>query len=158
MLLDIKCSTVTSIAVRLSFDDGSSKNAVISLNDLIDVEYNFNGSRKLFQGKVISISANGIDPKGWYIIVDGSGDFESNQARFSPMSILDINVIRRGDSVKYIETPIDSSGIMGLRVINHGVLQYTCDGFHWADVRFKRPEPSIKDEEGTCSESDDEII
>ena len=71
MLMNIKCTAVTSIMVNLSFDDKSTKNALIALGDLIEVEYNANGLRKHAQGKVIKISAVGTDPKGWYIIVDG---------------------------------------------------------------------------------------
>ena len=55
MLMNIKCSAVTSVAVHSQFDDNSTKDQVISKGDLIDVEYNRNGCRTRFQGKVIKI-------------------------------------------------------------------------------------------------------
>ena len=56
MLMDVKCSAVTSIAVHLTFDDGTTKNSVIGVGDLVSVEYNNNGLRKQVDGKVLKIS------------------------------------------------------------------------------------------------------
>ena len=152
MLLDIKCSAVTSVAVHLVFDDNSTKDVTISLDDLIDVEYNSNGLRKQFQGKVIKINAVGTNPKSWSIIVDGSDNFESEQARFSPMSILDIAVIRKAGTIRNIESPLDISGIMAMRVVK-GYLQYTQDGFNWEFVRAKGKSNHIMEEEGTAPDN-----
>lgn len=148
MLMNISCSAVTSIAVHLEFDNNCVKNQVIAIGDLIDVEYNKNGCRKRFQGKVIKISCTGEDPKGWYIIVDGSGDFDSDQARFSPMSILDLEVIHKADSVHYIQTPKDMTGVPYLRVVK-GRLQYSQDGINWYFISVDKRDVLIKDEEGT---------
>lgn len=156
MLLNIKCSAVTSVAVHLEFDNNSSKDIVLSKGDLIDVEYNRNGLRKRIQGKVISINAVGTDPKGWTIIVDGSDDFSSEQVRFSPMNILDIELIRKANEIKFIETPNDASGIMGLRIVK-GRLQYTSDGFNWDFVKTDK-KFIIKDEEGTIRGEEDEFF
>ena len=71
MLMDVKCSAVTSIAVNLTFDDGTTKNSVLGVGDLVSVEYNNNGLRKQVDGKVLKISAIGADPKAWYSSVDG---------------------------------------------------------------------------------------
>lgn len=147
MLLNINCRAVSSVEVCLKFDNETSKDVLISHGDLIDVEFNQNGLRKRIQGKVICIKTCGPDPKAWSIIVDGSDDFESTQARFSPMSILDVTILRKADSVKYIETPNDYSGIMGLRIMDN-ILQYTVNGYTWENVRIARP-TNIKDEEGT---------
>ena len=106
MLMDVKCSAVTSIAVNLTFDDGTTKNSVIGVGDLVSVEYNNNGLRKQVDGKVLKISAIGTDPKAWYIIVDGSDEFECNKARFSPMNILDLEILRKADNSNTIQTPV----------------------------------------------------
>lgn len=153
MLMEIKCSAVTSIEVNLSFDDGTRKDVVIEKGDLVSVEYNHNGLRKHVEGKVLKVSVIGTDPKGWYIIVDASNEFESNHARFSPMNIYDIDIISKGDSIRYIESPKDFAGIRGMRVIE-GRLQYTVDGIHWQefDTGVRPPRPpydedyEIKDE------------
>jgi hypothetical protein len=161
MLLDIKCSPITSIKVELKFDDNSEKVRVIGLNDLIEIEYNHNGLRKNIQGKVVKVSTLGADPKKWYIIVDGSDDFNSAEARISPMSILDCEIIRKADSVDYIESPKDITNIRGLRILNER-LQYTQDGINWYYVNYGHRKVYIKDEEGTVKEdkpeSDDDII
>lgn len=148
MLMNIKCSAVTSVAVHLEFDDGSVKDNVIAVGDIIDVEYNYNGCRRRFQGKVIKISCVGTDPKGWSIIVDGSGDFDSDQARFSPASILDLEVIHKSDTIKVIQTPNDITGIPYLRIVK-GRLQYSMDGVNWMFVCVDKRDVLIKDEEGT---------
>ena len=148
MLMNINCSTVISLQVDLKFDDNTTKNVIVSKGDLIEVEFNQNGLRRHIEGKVLKISCVGTDPKGWYLIVDSSDDFNSEQAKFSPMNILDIDIIRQADAVRYIETPNDCTGINGLRVIK-GRLQYSTDGFNWIDVIKPRHGGFIKDEEGT---------
>ena len=64
--MNIKCSAMASIKVNLEFDDQSKKERVVSIGDLIDVEFNANGLRKRVDGKVLNISTVGTDPKGWY--------------------------------------------------------------------------------------------
>lgn len=147
MLMDIKCSAVTSIAVSLTFDDHSRKDRVIGLGDLIAVEYNANGLRKNAEGKVINISAVTSDPKSWYIIVDSSDDFDSNKVRFSPMSILDVEIIRKADSLNIIRTPIGKEGVPYLRIVK-GRLQYSKDGFDWRPINIDSRD-IIEDAEGT---------
>jgi len=135
MLMDIKCSMVPSIKVCLTFEDGRSKDPTLSVGDLIDLLYNSNGLRKHIVGKIIQINTPGHDPKGWSLIVDGSDDFDSEIARLSPMSILDVDVIRKSGSTRYIATPVDDTGCYAIRIV-HGVLQYTKDGKHWRNIKI----------------------
>ncbi len=134
MLMDIKCSVVNSIKVNLTFDDQSTKVAVIGVGDLVDVVYNANGMRKPIQGKVIKVSAAGTDPRAWYIIVDGSGDFESEQVKFSPMAILDITIIRKADTLDVVRTPIGEYSATYLRVVDSRI-QWSKDGETWNPVK-----------------------
>ena len=145
MLLKNTCRCITSIQVDLTFDDGRTKSEVISLNDFIDVEYNKNGCRREIEGRVIKISAEGTDPKKWYIIVDGSEDFETTQARFSPANILDIDMIRKYDALQFIYSTNDHTNIQGMRIVK-GRLQYTQDGKHWLPI-FIDTRDIIKDAE-----------
>ena len=144
MLMDIKCSMVPSINVELSFDNGYKKAPILGVGDLIDLFYNSNGLRKHIVGKIIQISTPGVDPKGWSIIVDGSDGFDSDVARLSPMSILDVDIIRKAGSVKYVSTPIDDTGVMGIR-INRGRLQYTKDGRTWKNIKIDDIDVIAKD-------------
>ena len=144
MLMDIKCSMVPSIKVNLTFDDGRKKDPTLGVGDLIDLLYNSNGLRKHIVGKIIQINTPGNDPKGWSFIVDGSDDFESEIARLSPMSILDVDIIRKAGSVKYVSTPIDDTGVMGIR-INRGRLQYTKDGRTWKNIKIDDIDVIAKD-------------
>ena len=130
MLLDIKCKAISSVKVCLTFDDESTKINVISIGDLIDVTYNGNGMQKHIIGRVTNISTAGSDQRNWYIIVDGSDDFARNGARFSPLSILDLEIIRKADQEIIIKSPIGQFGCPYLRV-NKGRLQYSIDGFEW---------------------------
>lgn len=147
MLMDIKCSAVTSVRVALTFDDGSSKERVIGTGDLVDVEYNANGLRKRIEGKVLKVSAVGTDPRSWYIIVDSSDDFDSNKAKFSPMSILDVEIIRKADTLTVVQTIVGEGGIPYLR-INKGRLQWSKDGEVWHSIRIDNRD-IIEDQEGT---------
>lgn len=147
MLMNIRCSAVTSIKVDLAFDDGSTKERVIGLGDLIDVEYNANGLRKRIEGKVVKISAVGTDPKAWCITVDGSDDFDSEKARFAPTSILDVEIIRKADTLNTVQTPIGYTGVPYLRVMK-GRLQYSNDGFNWKPIQID-PRDIIEEAEGT---------
>ena len=134
MLMDIKCSMVPSIKVNLVFDDGHKKDPTLSIGDLIDLLYNSNGLRKHIIGKIIQINTPGSDPKGWSLIVDGSDDFDSEIARLSPMSILDVDIIRKNGSTRVVSTPIDDTGVYAIR-INKGRLQYTMNGKCWHNIK-----------------------
>ena len=137
--------------VDLKFDDGSRKERVISNGDIVDIVYNGGGMRKHAQGKVIRISANGTDPNGWYIIVDGSDDFSSDKVRFAPTSILDCEIIRKGDMLDAIQSPLGEQHIPYMRIVK-GYLQYSIDGFTWKEFRNcnrRNPEDDIEDVEGT---------
>ena len=138
MLLSNKCTVEPSIKVELTFDDDTIKERVLSIGDLISVEYNGNGLKQHVDGTIICISANGTDPKGWYIIVDGSDDFASNRVRFAPTSILDVEIIRKGDTVDTVKTPIGIEGIKYLRHVN-GYLEYSDDGITWKETGCGRP-------------------
>lgn len=151
MLMNIKCSAMTSIKVNLEFDDNSKKERKISIGDLIDVEFNANGLRKRVEGKVLSISAVGTDPKGWYIIVDGSDDFESKKVRFAPTSILDLEILRKADTVDVVQTPLGEEGVPYLRIVK-GRLQYSKDGYRWYPIKFNRRD-IIEDAEGLIPET-----
>lgn len=149
MLLDIKCSVVSSIKVSLTFEDGTKKENIISLYDLIDVTFNQDGIRKEVTGRVVKINVDGCDPKRWYIIVDAADDFSSKQYRFSPMNILDLEIISKHDAEKYITSPADYTNVVAIRVVK-GRLQYSQDGITWHSIK-QDARDIIYDEEGTCS-------
>ena len=145
MLLDIKCSTVLSFQIDLKYDDQrADKSVVVSVGDLVDVDFNYNGCRKLIQGRVIKLYAEGADPKKWYMIVDSADMYSSDTYKFSPMNVLDITIISKADAVQYISTPNDYTNIRALRIVK-GTLQYTQDGVNWMPI-FIDPQYIIEDE------------
>ena len=148
MLLDIKCSVVSSIKVALRFDDGSKKEGILAIGDLVDIEYNSNGLRKRVYGRIINISAVGTDPNGWYLTVDGSDDFQSVTVRFSVMGIIDFTIIKKYDTTNVVETPVDKTAVQAIKVVD-GFLYYTQDGIHWLKPRTKLNDSHIQQEEGT---------
>ena len=147
MLVDIKCKAISSIRVHLTFDDGSIKDEVIAIDDLVDVFYNGNGMRKHIVGRVSNISTVGTDPKNWYIIVDGSDDFAKNSARFAPTSILDIEIIRKAGLDTAVKTPLGPDGCPWIRFIK-GRLQVSKDGVHWINIKIDDVD-IIEPQEGT---------
>lgn len=148
MTLSVDCSVVASIKVVLTYDVGPKKEVILEVGDLVDILYNKNGLRKEITGRVIKISATGTDPNGWWIVVDGSDDFESTQARFSPMNIIDVDIIKKADSEHTVTSPVDYTGIECIRVVN-GYLEYSKDGYTWYKIKTGRPEEEIAQEEGT---------
>ena len=76
------------------------------------------------------MSANGPDPNGWCILVDGSGDFTSETARIVPTTITDIEIIKKYDTVDAITSPKGSRNIIMMREY-HGRIQYTKNGIDW---------------------------
>ena len=137
MLMSIKAKKIASIEVFLTFDDGTKKDCIIAVGDLVSVVYNANGMRKAIDGKVVKISAVGEDPNGWYIIVDSSDDFDSAKAKFSPMSILDIEIIRKGDTIEEVRTPIGSEAVPYIRIVK-GRLQYSVDSKNWRPIHIDK--------------------
>jgi hypothetical protein len=148
MLLSINCSVVSSIKVDLVFDDGSKKHGILAIGDLVDIEYNSNGLRKRIYGRIINISAQGTDPNGWYLTVDGSDDFQSTTVRFSVMGIIDFTIIKKYDTTNVVETPVDKTGVLAIKVID-GWLYYTQDGVHWFKPRTRINDNHLQQEEGT---------
>lgn len=147
MLMDIRCSMVPSVKVDLRYDDHTHKTALIGMGDIIDVTYNANGCRKRIMGKVVKVCAYGEDPKSWYIIVDGSDDFESQKAKFSPMSILDIEVLRKAGTLEFVQTVSGDYAIPYIRIVK-GRLQYSIDSFTWYPIRIDNRD-IIEEQEGT---------
>lgn len=147
MTMDVKCSAVTSIKVNLVFDDMSTKEAVIGVGDLVDITYNGNGLRRRIEGKVLKVSAVGADPHAWYIIVDGSDDFDSERARFSPMNILDVEIIRKADTLETVQTVLGIESVPYIRIVR-GRLQYSKDGYNWRPIFIDRRDV-IEPQEGT---------
>jgi hypothetical protein len=145
MLLDIKCSTVLSFKIDLKYDDNrADKSVVISVGDLVDVDFNYNGCRKLVQGRIIKLYAEGTDPKKWYIILDSADLYSSDTYKFSPANILDITVISKADATQYIASTNDYTNIKALRIVQ-GTLQYTQDGATWLPI-YIDPQFIIEDE------------
>lgn len=145
MLLDIRCSTVLSFQIDLKYDDQrADKSVVISVGDLVDVDFNYNGCRKLVQGRIIKLYAEGSDPKKWYIILDSADVYNSTTYKFSPMNILDITIVDKADALQYIASPNDYTNIKKIRVVK-GQLQYTQDGVTWLPIVIY-PEDIIEDE------------
>jgi len=130
MLMEVKCAAVPAIEIRLVYDDESVKKAVVSTGDLIDVTWYKDGRNRRIQGKVTKVSANGSDPKGWVILVDGSGDYTSETARIVPSTITDIDIIRKYDTQDAVMSPKGGHNIIGLREY-HGRIQYTKNGIDW---------------------------
>ena len=155
MRLAINAEVQSSFKVKLTYDDAAPKTVILSIGDLIDCEYNSNGLRKHITGRIIKISAAGTDPNGWWLMVDGSGDFDTNQARFTVMNIIDVDIIQKYDTQHNISTPNDRSGILSLKVVD-GRLLYTKDGYHWEYIKTQWYRDGIKPEEGTVPVSMDD--
>lgn len=135
MLMDINCAAQSSMNLKLLFDDQSTKEANIAIGDLIDVTWNGNGLRKHIIGKVINIQTVGTRPEGWYFIVDGSDDFAGQYAKIAPMTVLDINILRKGATDGAVLTPIGDTGIPYIRVYQ-GQFQISKDGCRWYTIVY----------------------
>lgn len=147
MLLNIRCQALSQVKVHMDFEGGFHKTRVISLGDLVDATYNGNGIVKEIIGRVSAISTVGTDPNNWYIIVDGSDDFATRNARFSPMTLLDIEIIRKADQDMYVRTPLGETGVPYIREMK-GRFQISKDGYRWFNIKID-DEDIIEPQEGT---------
>ncbi len=137
MTMDVKCSAITSIALKLTFDDQSVKKAVVAVGDLVWMVFNYNGCRKEVEARVLKITANGDDPRAWMILIDSSEDFGATQYRVCPLNIIDIDVIKKAAASKFIESPPNYTNVAEIRVVD-GRLQYTQDRINWYPIRIDR--------------------
>ena len=149
MLQNIKCSPIVSLQIDLTFDDcRANKSVTVAVGDLVDVDFNYNGMRRQINGKVLTIYAEGSDPKKWYMVVDSANAYSSETYKFCPMNILDITVVAKGDAIQYIASTNDYTNIKALRVVK-GTLQYTQDGKIWFPI-LTAPQYIIEDENYGC--------
>ena len=153
MLLKNECKQISSVKVKLTFDDGTVKVRLIAIDNLVDVVYNANGMRKHIIGRVSAVSTVGPDPADWYIIIDGSDDFASDRVRFSPATILDCEIVRKGSMEAYIKSPLGDENVPYLRLMK-GRLQYSVDGMNWKPVKINEEDiipidGDIEPQEGT---------
>ena len=148
MLMNIECSIVQSIKVALTFDNNKTKEREIAVGDLCYFEFNKNGKRKTIEGKVIKIAVDStLDPRSWFIVVDGSLDFSGQMERFSPNQILDVDIIQKHDTIQYVSTPNDATRVSSIRIYNGQLQISTDDGYSWlVPVNL----------DGALQESDDE--
>lgn len=147
MTLDCKVDVIQSLFIHLLFDDHSVKDNLVAVDDLIDVVWNGNGARKHMIGRVAAISAVGSDPNSWYMIVDGADDFKSMRERFSPISILDLEILRRSCDEELIRTEKGEHSCPFIRVLK-GRMQYSRDGINWKYIQIDDRD-IIEDQEGT---------
>ena len=137
MTMDVKCSAITSIALKLTYDDQSTKKALVAVGDLVWMVFNYNGCRREVEARVLKITANGDDPRAWMILIDSSEDFGATQYRVCPLNIIDIEVIKKAAAAKFVESPPNYTNIAGIRVVD-GRLQYTQDNINWYPFRIDR--------------------
>lgn len=149
MLMNINCSMEPQIAVNLEFDDGSTKTRVIGKGDLVSVTFNQNGIKQYIEGRIVNVSTNSDNLRNWFIMIDGSECFDSKKFRFSPLCILDLDIICKANVRDSVKTPNDNSAIWGLREVD-GKLQYSKDGFNWYNV-VPEPENAKEDTEKECT-------
>lgn len=147
MLISNKCSAIVSIKVELTYDDGRQKERVLAVGDLVDIDFNYNGLIKHTIGRILKIYAEGSDPKNWLIILDCSDGFDSVQYRFSPVNIIDVEILKKMDAIQFVESTNDYTNIRAIRFV-HGRIQVTQDGIHWLPIVLDAKD-IIYDEEGT---------
>lgn len=153
MLMDVQCSATTQVTVNLRYDDNRNETYTIGKGDIVEISYNRNGLRSTIEGKVVRVSCVGTDPKGWFIMIDGSNDFESEKVRICPTSILACEIIQSASEIKYIATPRGrKSTIAALRVIK-GRLEYSQNGYEWSPILINASNVVYG---GTCPNPDDE--
>lgn len=136
MLMNIATSVVQSLKIELTFDNSKVKVREISQGDLIHLEYNDYGKRRVIDGKVLKICTSlttNVDQ--WYFIVDGSLDYNSERVRVCPNHVLDIEIIQKHDAICYVATPNDSTRITNIRLRDNRVLEISNDnGYTWIEM------------------------
>lgn len=146
MLLRKSYDVIKTISLNLVFDDLSTKNVNVSMNDTVDVVYNKNGCRNNIVGIVTRIEVSNCE-KDWYMIIDGSTDANSKIARVTIDDVIDIDMIRKSSENVTITSPEGDGLITGFRIFKD-VLQFSCDyGKTWVNICKIQGEEVIVDPE-----------
>ena len=135
MLLSKSYDVLTSIHLKLVFDDESVKDNIISLNDVINVVYNKDGRRRTMEGYVTRICVDNICQKrSWYIIVDASTYGRNNVDRILIENIIDLDIIKKSSELITVSTPIDETKVTNIRFIDN-IFQISQDnGKTWTNI------------------------
>lgn len=143
-------SVTQNLKIDLTFDNNQTKSREISQGDLIRVEYNDHGIRKTVEGEVVKIGTNASQNTcAWYLIVDGSVDFEGHRVRINPNNILDLDIIQKKNQMFAVSSPKDSTHIDQVRIYD-GVFQISIDGgYSWVTPNVNN---QIQEEEGSTGD------
>lgn len=136
MLLSIKYDVINSLVIKLRFEDGSTKEEVVSVGDIVNCTYNRNGVRRTVEGTVKQINSD-VNPCGnqrWYLYIDSSSYGKACVDKVEVDKILDMDVLRKGAGLLSIHTPANKMRVTDFRLAGD-YLQVSSDyGKHWFNV------------------------
>lgn len=135
-VLKVTYEVLTSLLIKIMFEDGSIKKNTIELGDYISVVFNKDGCRKTVDGYVTRIYMEPHRPNCgchrdiWYFIVDASQVGGSQVEKINVETVLDLDILRRKADTQYVETPNSTERVMGMKIIGNTVY-VTQDGTNW---------------------------
>lgn len=148
MLIGVSHEVIKGVTIKLVFDDGSVKTNTVYVNDIVDVYYSKDGTRRHIEGKVTKVeelanhaghvghiaSCNNCKNTGCYITVDGSEEARACVAKIDVDCILDLDVLEHAGENDAVTSPKGEYNITSLRLVGK-CLQLSCDfGQHWMTV------------------------
>lgn len=145
MLLRKSYGVEQTIVGQLSFDDGTVKEYRLSEGDFVTIKWNHAGSVDKITGKISRIEAgthythsinpnhlhqcdlvDTCDKRFWYIIVDASNYNDSSMKKIEIDKILDVEVLKRDESISAVTSPSGPGNITDMR-INGNYLELSMD-------------------------------
>lgn len=148
MLIGVSHEVIKGVTIKLVFDDGTVKTNTVYVNDMVDIYYSKDGTRRHIEGKVTKIeevpnhaghvghiaSCGNCKNVGVYITVDGSEEAAACVAKIDVDCILDLDVLQHAGENDCITSPKGEYNITSFRLVGK-CLQLSCDfGQHWMTV------------------------
>lgn len=162
MLLKVSHEIINSVNIGLVYDDNTTKKVLIQNNDVVEINYIYNGMKKEVTGTVKRIftedghaghighvaSCGNCKNEGCYLYIDASTTNNSDLVKIDVDCIFDINVIQKADNSDCVKSPVGCTQVTSVRLVG-SEFQISPDyGTTWLAVgTVSVPEISVNEED-----------
>ena len=133
MLLKVSHEIIKSVNIGLVYDDNTTKKVLVQNNDIVEINYIYNGMKKEVTGTVKRIftenghaghighvaSCGNCKDEGCYLFIDASSTNKSDLVKVDVDCIFDINVIQKADNSDCVKSPVGCTHVTDVRLVGN---------------------------------------
>lgn len=148
MLLKVSHEIIKSVNIGLVYDDNTTKKVLVQNDDVVEINYIYNGMKKEVTGIVKRIftenghaghighvaSCGNCKDEGCYLFIDASSTNKSDLVKVDVDCIFDINVIQKADNSDCVKTPAGYTKVTTVRLVGNEFQISTDYGTTWLAV------------------------